>query len=99
MLDEHWSSIVKNKICITAYEIFVGNEDELVQPIPTTYLGEKFFDHSPSVQFENFTDAILHADVGFFYKIIFIMLVLYFVMCSKLANKIPLSVKYDVFHF
>ena len=44
--------IVKNKICISAYEIFVGNEDELVQCIPTTYLGEKLFDHSSSVQFE-----------------------------------------------
>ena len=41
--DEQWSSIVKNKICIPAYEIFVGNEDELVQ----------LFDHSPSVQFES----------------------------------------------
>ena len=44
-------------------------------------------------------DAILHAEVGFFFKIIFIMLVLYIVMCSKLANKIPLSVKYNVLHF
>ena len=46
---------MKNKICIPAYEIFVGNEDGLVQRIPTTYLGEKLFDHSPPpppVQFE-----------------------------------------------
>ena len=46
-LNEQWCSIVKNKICIPGYEIFVGNEDELVQRIPTTYLGEKLFDHSP----------------------------------------------------
>ena len=48
-LDEQCSSIVKNKICIPVYEIFVGNEDELVQHIPTTYLGEKLFDHCCAV--------------------------------------------------
>ena len=53
--DEQWSSIVKNKICIPAYEIFVGNEDELVQ----------LFDHSPSVQFESSpSTTLLDFEIG-----------------------------------
>ena len=34
----------------TAHEIFIGNEDEIAQYIPTTYLGDKCFDDSSSVQ-------------------------------------------------
>ena len=51
---------MKNKICIPVYEIFVGNEDEVVQRIPKTYLGEKLFDHSHSVQFESSPSTTLN---------------------------------------
>ena len=37
--------------CIPAHEIFIGNEDEIAQRIPTTYLGEISFDDSSSVPF------------------------------------------------
>ena len=59
-LDEQWNYIVKNKICIPVCEIFVGNEDEVVQRIPKTYLGEKLFDHSHSVQFESSPSTTLY---------------------------------------
>ena len=45
-LEEHWNSVLKNKICIPAHEIFIGNEDEIAQCIPTTYIGDNFFDDS-----------------------------------------------------
>ena len=39
---------MKNKICIPTHEIFIGNEDEISQRIPTTYLGDKFDSFSVS---------------------------------------------------
>ena len=33
-LEEHWNTVLKNKICIPAHEIFIGNEDEIAQCIP-----------------------------------------------------------------
>ena len=39
-LEEHWNSVLKHKVCIPAHEIFIGNEDEISQRIPTTYIGD-----------------------------------------------------------
>ena len=50
-LEEHWNSVLKNKICIPAHEVFIGNEGEIAQCTPTTYIGDNLFDDSSSGPF------------------------------------------------
>ena len=46
-LEEHWTSILENNICIPTHEILIGNEDEIVQYRKTTFLSNRVeFDNS-----------------------------------------------------
>ena len=40
-LEEHWTSIVENKLCIPTHEILIGHDDEIVQYKKTTFLSDR----------------------------------------------------------
>ena len=47
-LDDYWSLIVKNKICIPTHVIFEGSDDEVVRCLPTQFLADKIISTNPS---------------------------------------------------
>ena len=47
-LEEHWNCIVKKQICIPTHEILCGNEDEMVQYTPTSFLMDKIISDTSS---------------------------------------------------
>ena len=47
-LEQHWSNIIRNDICIPTHEILVGNENEPVQYRKTLFLSDKIESKMPN---------------------------------------------------